>query len=232
VTHVRLLDWSLDELVRRGDIDVSWLDALRPVEPQLARLAHTLSGTPFLPDSSHVFRALQTPLDAVVVLLLGQDPYPKHGLAMGLAFSVPADARPLPGSLRNICAELVSDLGAVTPATGDLTPWGQRGVLLLNRTLTVSPGSSGSHERLGWHVVTDAIITALADRPAPLVVLAWGRVAQNAVAPLAQRVNVRVIESAHPSPLSASRGFLGSKPFSRANDALIELGLEPVDWSL
>lgn len=232
MTHVRLLDWSLDELVRRGEIDGSWLDALRPVEPHLETLAHTLSGTPFLPDSSHVFRALQTPLDAVVVLLLGQDPYPTPGYAMGLAFSVPADVRPLPGSLRNICAELVSDLGGVVPASGDLTPWVQRGVMLLNRTLTVSPGSSGSHGRLGWDVVTHAIIAALADRPAPLVVLAWGRVAQAAVAPLAQREKVRVIESAHPSPLSASRGFLGSKPFSRANDALIELGLEPIDWSL
>jgi uracil-DNA glycosylase len=225
------LDWSVAALVARGEVHESWADALAPVEPTLHVLARELSGTPFLPEAAHVFRAFRTPLDDVRVLLLGQDPYPTPGHAVGLAFSVSPQVRPLPGSLRNIFTELVSELGATRPESGDLSAWATRGVLLLNRTLTVSPGEPLSHQGLGWSTVTDSAIATLASRPVPLVVLAWGREAQSALSPYATRSNVRIIESAHPSPLSASRGFLGSRPFSRANEALVELGVEAVDWS-
>jgi uracil-DNA glycosylase len=226
------LDWSVAALVARGEVHESWADALTPVEPTLHVLARELSGTPFLPDAAHVFRAFRTPLDDVRVLLLGQDPYPTPGHAVGLAFSVGPDVRPLPGSLRNIFTELVADVGVARPESGDLSAWANRGVLLLNRTLTVSPGESLSHRGLGWWTITDSAIASLMSRTAPLVVLAWGREAQSALSPYATRANVTIIESAHPSPLSASRGFLGSRPFSRANEELTELGLQPIDWSL
>jgi uracil-DNA glycosylase len=151
---------------------------------------------------------------------------------VGLAFSVGPDVRPLPGSLRNIFIELVADLGVTRPESGDLSVWANHGVLLLNRTLTVAPGEPLSHRGLGWSTVTDSALATLMSRPVPLVVLAWGREAQSALSPFATGENVTIIESAHPSPLSASRGFLGSRPFSRANDALIELGAEAVDWSV
>jgi uracil-DNA glycosylase len=191
-----------------------------------------LSGTPFLPDAAHVFRAFRTPLDDVRVLLLGQDPYPTPGHAVGLAFSVGPDVRPLPGSLRNIFTELVVDVGVSRPESGDLSAWATRGVLLLNRTLTVSRGEPLSHRGLAWSTITDSAIATLASRPVPLVVLAWGREAQSALSSYATRGNVTIIESAHPSPLSASRGFLGSRPFSHANAELTKLGLQPIDWSL
>ena len=226
------LDWSVAALVARGEVHESWADALAPVEPTLHVLARELSGTPFLPDATHVFRAFRTPLDDVRVLLLGQDPYPTPGHAVGLAFSVGPDVRPLPGSLRNIITELVADVGVSRPESADLSAWASRGVLLLNRTLTVSPGEPLSHRGLGWSAITDSAIATLASRPVPLVVLAWGREAQSALSPHATRANVTIIESAHPSPLSASRGFLGSRPFSRANEALVDLGVEAVDWSV
>ena len=226
------LDWSVAALVARGEVHESWADALTPVEPTLHLLARELSGTPFLPDAAQVFRAFRTPLDDVRVLLLGQDPYPTPGHSVGLAFSVGPDVRPLPGSLRNIITELVADVGVSRPESADLSAWANRGVLLLNRTLTVSPGEPLSHRRLGWSTITDSALAALTSRPLPLVVLAWGREAQSAVSPFATRANVTIIESAHPSPLSASRGFLGSRPFSRANEALVEFGAEAVDWSV
>ena len=226
------LDWSVDALVSRGEVHESWADALTPVEPTLRALGRELSGTPFLPDAAQVFRAFRTPLGDVRVLLLGQDPYPTPGHASGLAFSVNAEVRPLPGSLRNIFTELVADLGVARPDLGDLSAWATRGVLLLNRTLTVSPGEPMSHRGLGWSTITDAALVALTSRPVPLVALAWGREAQAALLPLAQQGQIAVIESAHPSPLAASRGFFGSHPFSRANHALVEFGLEPIDWSL
>ena len=226
------LDWSVAALVARGEVHESWADALTPVEPTLHVLARELSGTPFLPDAAHVFRAFRTPLDDVRVLLLGQDPYPTPGHAVGLAFSVGPDVRPLPGSLRNIITELVVDVGVSRPESGDLSAWANHGVLLLNRTLTVAPGEPLSHRRLGWSTITDSAIATLVSRPDPLVVLAWGREAQSALSPYASRASVTIIESAHPSPLSASRGFLGSRPFSRANEALIEGAAEAIDWSL
>ncbi len=226
------LNWSVAALVARGEVHESWADALASVETTLHVLARELSGTPFLPEAAHVFRAFRTPLDDVRVLLLGQDPYPTPGHAVGLAFSVSPQVRPLPGSLRNIFTELVSDLGATRPESGDLSAWATRGVLLLNRTLTVSPVETLSHRGLGWSTITDSAIATLASRPVPLIVLAWGREAQSAVSPYATRANVAIIESAHPSPLSASRGFIGSRPFSRTNAAITKLGLQPIDWSL
>ena len=226
------LDWSVAVLVARGEVHESWADALAPVEPTLHVLARELSGTPFLPDAAHVFRAFRTPLDDVRVLLLGQDPYPTPGHAVGLAFSVSPHVRPLPGSLRNIFTELVADLGVTRPDSGDLSAWANHGILLLNRTLTVAPGDPLSHRGLGWSTITDSALTALVSRRVPLVALAWGREAQAALSPHASRQNVTIIESAHPSPLSGSRGFLGSRPFSRANEELTELGLQPIDWSL
>ena len=226
------IDWSVDALVSRGEVDDSWADALRSVEPTLIALARDLSGTQFFPLPDDVFRAFRAPLDEVRVLLLGQDPYATPGHAMGFAFSVSPDVRPLPGSLRNIFIELEDDLAIAKPVNGDLTAWATRGVLLLNRTLTVSPGEPLSHRRRGWKDVTDAALVALISRPVPLVALAWGRDAQSAMTHLGNHASVRVIESAHPSPLSASRGFFGSRPFSRASAALVEFGLQPIDWSL
>lgn len=226
------LDWSVKGLVARGEVDESWADALTRVEPTLLSIAVQLSSDPFLPAAPQVFRALRTPLSQVRVLLLGQDPYPTPGYAMGLAFSVSPDVRPVPGSLRNIFRELADDLGAEAPATGDLSPWVTQGVLLLNRTLTVSPGDPMSHRKLSWSAVIDSVIEQLVDRAEPLVAMVWGREAQSAVEPLRAYPFVRIVESAHPSPLSASRGFFGSRPFSRANAALAELGASPIEWSL
>jgi uracil-DNA glycosylase len=185
-----------------------------------------------LPAPERVLRALATPPEAVRVLLLGQDPYPTPGHPVGLSFSVDPGVRPLPRSLVNILAELVADTGAPPPTGGDLSPWGDQGVLLLNRVLTVRAGAAGSHRRRGWEEVTAAVVTALARRHragAPLVAVLWGRDAAS-VRPLLG--DVPVVTSAHPSPLSASRGFLGSRPFSRVDRALRAQGAPPVDWRL
>jgi uracil-DNA glycosylase len=186
-------------------------------------------GRPYLPAGEHVLRAFHEPLDRVRVLIVGQDPYPTPGHPIGLSFSVAPDVRPLPKSLQNIFRELVSDLGVAPPTTGDLTPWTRSGVLLLNRVLTVRPGASGSHRGKGWEEVTDQAIRALVARGTPLVAILWGRDARS-LRPLLG--DVPVIESAHPSPLSAAQGFFGSRPFSRADRILAGLGAEPVDWRL
>ena len=225
-------DWSVDALVRRGEVDQTWADALRHVEPTLVSLGRALTGVPFVPASDAVFRALRLPLPEVRVVILAQDPYPTPGHAVGLAFSVAPDVTPIPRSLRNIFTELHDDVGVAVPSTGDLSPWVDRGVLLLNRALTTTPGASLAHATLGWTPVTDAILDALAAREKPLVTLIWGRSASAAAQRFVGHPLIRCIESAHPSPLSAARGFFGSRPFSRANVALGELGLEPVDWSL
>jgi uracil-DNA glycosylase len=212
----------------------SWAEALEPVADTVASLGEFLReelrcGRGYLPAGPHVLRAFQQPLDAVRVLIVGQDPYPTPGHAVGLCFSVAPETRPLPRSLQNIHAELASDLGVPLPTTGDLTPWADRGVLLLNRVLTVHPGTPGSHRGRGWEAVTDAAIAALARRGGPLVAILWGRDAR-AMAPALG--DVPRIESAHPSPLSARSGFFGSRPFSRANALLEQAGAEPIDWSL
>ena len=212
----------------------SWVPALAPVAGQLEALSAALraergAGRAYLPDDDHVLRAFTQPFDDVRVLVVGQDPYPTPGHAVGLAFSVAPDVRPLPRSLANIFRELTDDVGVPAPTTGDLTPWTRAGVLLLNRVLTVEPGLPGSHRGRGWEAVTDHAVRALAQRDRPLVAILWGREAQS-LRPLLGEVPI--IESAHPSPLSASRGFFGSRPFSRASDLVQAQGGEPVDWRL
>ncbi|ANJ27607.1 uracil-DNA glycosylase [Agromyces aureus] len=225
---------SLDELATRGLVDPSWARALAPVAPDIARLgdflrAETEAGRGYLPSGDHVLRAFAAPLDDVRVLIVGQDPYPTPGHPIGLSFAVDRAVRPLPRSLGNIYAELAADLGVVPPAHGDLTPWTRNGVMLLNRVLTVRPGEAGSHRGKGWEQVTDHAIRTLVARGTPLVAILWGRDAQQ-LKPLLG--DTPVIESAHPSPLSARRGFFGSKPFSRANELLAAQGATPVDWAL
>lgn len=191
--------------------------------------AELAAGRGYLPAGRDVLRAFTQPLDAVRVLVVGQDPYPTPGHAVGLCFSVAPDVRPLPRSLENILSEYQADLGLPRPSTGDLTPWSEHGVLLLNRVLTVAPGRPGSHRGKGWEAVTDQAIRALVDRDAPLVAILWGKDAQSLQPALD---DVPVIASPHPSPMSADRGFFGSRPFSRANQHLDELGEGPVDWRL
>jgi uracil-DNA glycosylase len=211
-----------------------WAEALEPVADQIAHMGEFLraeiaAGRSYLPAGENVLRAFAEPLADVKVLITGQDPYPTPGHPVGLSFSVAPDVRPLPRSLVNIYAELQTDLGIPPAASGDLTPWSRQGVLLLNRVLTVRPGESASHRGKGWEAVTEQAIRALAARDRPLVAILWGRDAQNLRPMLG---DVPAIESVHPSPLSAARGFFGSKPFSRANDLLVSQGAEPVDWRL
>lgn len=222
--------------VSDAGIDGGWRRALVPVAAELASVAAFLDGEGaaghrWLPAPADVFRALRTPMDRVRVLIVGQDPYPTPGHAMGLAFSVGPQVRPLPRSLANIHAELREDLGIATPAHGDLSAWAGQGVLLLNRVLTVRAGEAGSHRRRGWEAVTEQLIRALVARAPqqPLVAILWGNDAQS-LAPLLD--GTAVIATAHPSPLSARRGFFGSRPFSRANALLGEQGAGPIDWSL
>jgi len=215
-------------------IDPGWAQALAPVEGDVARMgeflrAEVAAGRGYLPAGEHVLRAFQRPFDDVRVLIVGQDPYPTPGHPVGLSFSVAPDVRPVPRSLQNIYTELVSDLGVERPANGDLSPWADRGVLLLNRVLTVSPGKPGSHRGKGWEAVTEQAIRALVDRGRPLVAILWGRDAQGLIPMLGA---TPVVASVHPSPLSASGGFFGSRPFSRVNALLERQGVAPVDWSL
>lgn len=211
-----------------------WAAALAPVEPQVHEVgaylrAEVAAGREYLPAGPDVLRAFTRPLADVRVLVVGQDPYPTPGHAMGLSFSVQPDVRPVPRSLANIFRELQDDLGVPAPSTGDLSPWADRGVLLLNRVLTVRPGEAGSHRRKGWEAVTDRAVAALVERGGPLVAVLWGRDAQ-ALAPALG--DVPVVAGVHPSPLSASRGFFGSRPFSRVDELLVAQGAEPVDWTL
>ena len=223
----------LKELVEDG-----WARALEPVAEQIAAMgdflrAELAAGRRYLPGGQNVLRAFTFPFEDVRVLVVGQDPYPTPGHPVGLSFSVAADVKPLPRSLDNIYAEYCADLGYPPPSTGDLTPWAERGVSLLNRVLTVQPRNPASHRGKGWEVVTECAIRALAGRAAPLVAILWGRDAST-LKPMLAAGNSRVatIESAHPSPLSAQRGFFGSRPFSRANALLADFGAEPVDWRL
>lgn len=215
-------------------VHASWLPALEPEASTIGALgdflrAEVAAGRGYLPAGANVLRAFRAPLDEVRVLIVGQDPYPTPGHAVGLSFSVAPEVRPLPKSLDNIFTEYVDDLGLPRPSTGDLSPWAEHGVMLLNRVLTVRPGAPASHRGKGWEKVTEAAIRALAARPGPLVAVLWGRDAQGLGPMLA---DVPQITSVHPSPLSASRGFFGSRPFSRANAALVAQGADPVDWRL
>ncbi|NUQ90524.1 MAG: uracil-DNA glycosylase [Glycomyces artemisiae] len=220
---------TLDELMEPG-----WAKALAPVADDVAKMGEFLrnevaEGRKYLPASEHILRAFQQPFDDVKVIIVGQDPYPTPGHAIGLSFAVAPDVRPLPKSLVNIFNEYRDDLGHPLPANGDLTPWADQGVLLLNRSLSVAPGTPASHRGKGWEAVTEQAIRALAERGSPAVAVLWGadaRKLKDLLGPIPS------IESAHPSPLSARRGFFGSKPFSRVNALLAEQGGEPVDWRL
>jgi uracil-DNA glycosylase len=217
-----------------GLVDPGWYEALAPVHHRIAAMgdflrAEVAAGRRFLPAGDRVLAAFARPLSQVRVLIVGQDPYPTPGHAVGLSFSVAPDVRPVPRSLQNIFAELADDLGHPVPESGDLSPWADQGVLLLNRVLTVRPGAPGSHRGQGWEEVTEAAIRALAARGGPLVAVLWGRDARDLRRLLG---GVPVVESAHPSPLSARSGFFGSRPFSRVNALLVEQGAAPVDWRL
>lgn len=211
-----------------------WGEALAPVEEQVHAMgdflrAELAAGRPYLPSGSNVLRAFTLPLADVRVLVIGQDPYPTPGHAVGLSFSVGRDVNPLPRSLVNIYRELQDDLGIPPRPHGDLTHWFDQGVLLLNRVLTVRPGAAASHRGKGWEQVTACAVEALAARDGPLAAILWGRDAQSAQTLLG---DVPVIKSAHPSPLSAHNGFFGSRPFSRVNQALQAQGAQPIDWAI
>jgi uracil-DNA glycosylase len=221
----------LPELVEEG-----WARALQPVGDQVAQMGEFLraeiaAGQRYLPAGQNVLRAFTFPFEEVRVLIVGQDPYPTPGHAVGLSFSVAADVRPLPRSLENIYREYSSDLGYPAPCNGDLSPWAERGVMLLNRVLTVRPGNPASHRGKGWEAVTECAIRALVARKQPMVAVLWGRDAST-LKPMLDGSDCVAIESPHPSPLSASRGFFGSRPFSRANELLEKMGAEPIDWRL
>jgi uracil-DNA glycosylase len=219
----------LEEVVEAG-----WAKALAPVSEQITAMgdflrAEVAAGRRYLPAGENVLRAFRQPFHQVRVLVVGQDPYPTPGHAVGLSFSVAPDVRPLPKSLINIFQEYSKDLGYPPPSTGDLSPWTERGVLLLNRALTVAPGRPNAHQGKGWEQITEQAIRALAERSEPLVAILWGRNARN-LRPLLEKFPA--VESAHPSPMSASGGFFGSRPFSRANALLEQQGAQPVDWKL
>ncbi|MFC7463277.1 uracil-DNA glycosylase [Brachybacterium sp. GCM10030252] len=213
-------------------ISADWARELSPVEDRIHALGEFLraevdAGRGYLPSGDRVLRAFTRPMADVRVLIVGQDPYPTPGHPIGLSFAVERDVRPLPRSLANIYTELEDDLGIPRAVHGDLTAWQDQGVLLLNRVLTVAPGSPASHRRRGWEEVTELAIRALVARGGPLVAILWGRDAQSLIPMLG---GVPHIASAHPSPLSASRGFFGSRPFSRANALLEQQGAAPIDW--
>jgi uracil-DNA glycosylase len=215
-------------------VDPGWAKALAPVEPQVTAMGQFLrdeiaAGRNYLPAGENVLRAFSQPFDEVRVLIVGQDPYPTPGHPVGLSFSVAPDVRPLPKSLDNIYREYCADLDLPRPSNGDLSRWAEQGVLLLNRVLTVRPGAPASHRGKGWEPVTELAIDALAARDRPLVAILWGRDAQSLTPRLG---GVPIIASVHPSPLSASKGFFGSRPFSRANAHLVEQGGGIVDWRL
>jgi uracil-DNA glycosylase len=225
---------ALSGLVDRGLMAADWAEALAPVDEQISAMGRYLrselsAGRPYLPAGNDVFKAFRRPLADVRVLIVGQDPYPTPGHPIGLSFAVARDVRPLPGSLRNIYQELSTDLGIPPAPHGDLTAWADRGVMLLNRVLTVRPGEAASHRGRGWEAVTDRAIAALVRRGGAVAAILWGRDAQSLKPALG---HVPWVESAHPSPLSAARGFFGSRPFSRVNRLLEEQGAAPVDWSL
>ena len=215
-------------------VDPGWAKALAPVEPNVAAMgdflrAEVAAGRRYLPAGENVLRAFSYPLDEVRVLIVGQDPYPTPGHPIGLSFAVERHVRPVPRSLQNIYKELREDLGITPPVHGDLSAWSAQGVMLLNRVLTVQAGAAGSHRGKGWEAVTDAAIRALVGRDRPLVAILWGRDAQSLEPMLG---TTPVVKSVHPSPLSASGGFFGSRPFSRANALLEQQGSTPIDWRL
>lgn len=225
---------GLAHTVDTGFVATDWAQALAPVETELISLARKLekrrtNGERILPASGNILRAFSRPLADARVLIMGQDPYPTVGHSMGLSFATNFAVRPLPRSLKNIYTELESDLDITSPVHGDLSTWADQGVVLLNRVLTVAAGEAGSHRSLGWETITNAAISALVGREKPLVAILWGKDAQTLSPALG---DTPIIATAHPSPLSARRGFFGSKPFSRTNELLIAQGAAPIDWAL
>lgn len=231
---------GLAQLPLRELMAPDWAAALAGVETELREVlsflaAEVADGHQVLPAPSNVLRVFRQPLEAVKVLVVGQDPYPTPGHAVGLSFSVDPNTRPVPRSLLNIYRELDADLGIPQRNHGDLSAWTQQGVLLLNRVMSVRAGAAGSHRGKGWETITAAAVAALAGRKnpdgsrKPLVAVLWGKDAEN-VRPLLG--GVPAITSPHPSPLSASRGFFGSRPFSRVNELLLAQGAGSVDWEL
>jgi uracil-DNA glycosylase len=215
-------------------VDPGWAAALEPVADRIASMgeflrAEVAAGRTYLPAGENILRAFRQPIGDVRVLIVGQDPYPTPGHPIGLCFAVDRQVRPIPRSLQNIYRELRSDLGIEPPDHGDLSSWERQGILLLNRCLTVCPGKPASHKGKGWEAVTEQAIRALVARQQPLVAILWGRDAQT-LKPLLG--HTPTIESVHPSPMSADRGFFGSRPFSRANALLAEQGSAPVDWTV
>ena len=225
---------ALAGLVEKGLVAPDWAQALAPVDEEIAAMGRFLrdelaAGRDYQPAGHRVFRAFERPLSSVRVLVVGQDPYPNPAHPVGLSFAVERHVSPLPPSLVNIYRELHDDLGIEPVAHGDLTAWAEQGVMLLNRCLTVRPGASNSHRGKGWETVTDRAIEALSTRGGPCVAVLWGRPAQS-LKPLLG--TIPSVESVHPSPLSAHRGFFGSRPFSQVDRLLVEQGGRPVDWRL
>jgi uracil-DNA glycosylase len=228
---------ALAGLVDKGLMAPDWAEAMAPVDDRIGRMGRFLrdeiaAGRPYLPAGDNIFRAFQRPLADVRVLIVGQDPYPTPGHPIGLSFAVDPHVWPLPRSLVNIYLELRDDVGVMPPRHGDLTAWRDQGVMLLNRVLTVRPGESASHRGRGWEEVTEHAIKVLVARAragSPVAAILWGRDAQSLKPMLGE---IPWVESAHPSPLSASRGFFGSRPFSRVNQLLVDQGGRPVDWAL
>ena len=226
---------NLEELAGQGLIDPSWVEPLSPAQESLDLVAEFIeqeivAGRQVFPLQQNIMRAFKVPFEQVKVVIVGQDPYPTPGDAVGLSFSVAPERSQLPRSLKNIFKELQSDLDVEPPANGDLSQWVTQGVLLLNRVLTVRSGEAGSHRGIGWEQVSEQALRALNGREGkPLVAVLWGN---DAIASKDFLSKAVVIESAHPSPLSASRGFFGSRPFSHVNKALADLGLDPINWAL
>ena len=225
---------ALAGLVEKGLVAPDWAEALAPVDEQIAAMGTFLreevaAGHGYQPAGDRIFRAFQRPLTDVRVLIVGQDPYPNPNHPIGLSFAVDRHVAPLPPSLRNIYRELETDVGITPVAHGDLSAWADQGVMLLNRCLTVRPGDSNSHQGKGWEAITERAIVALAGRGGPCAAILWGRHAQSLKPVLG---DIAWVESVHPSPLSASRGFFGSRPFTRVNPLLEDQGAAPIDWSL
>ncbi|WP_449277860.1 uracil-DNA glycosylase [Leucobacter sp. GX24907] len=223
---------SLPELADHGYISADWAEALAPMGERLVEMGRFLTeernaGQIVLPAGSRILTAFARPLADVRVLIVGQDPYPTPGHPIGLSFATAPDVRPLPRSLQNIYRELNDDLGIPPAEHGDLSAWADAGVMLLNRVLTVRAGAPASHRGKGWEAFTEHAIRALVARDEPLVAILWGNAARSLKPMLG---STPVIESAHPSPLSASRGFFGSRPFSRTNEALQAQGADAIDW--
>lgn len=205
----------------------SWWQIIEPHSEDIAKIIGEVTQSVYAPKFDDIFAALSMPLEKVKIVIFGQDPYPNPLQATGLAFSIPRNFSPIPATLTNIYRELDSDLGIVPAAHGDLSSWADQGVLLLNRTLTIRQSQSNSDQKIGWQKVTNAIAMELGNRQVAAIL--WGKSAQEVSEFFPA---TRTLSSPHPSPLSAYRGFFGSKPFSRANEILGELGQVPVEWQV